>query len=133
MQFEPVLKVRAEMHMVAYEEYLYVFSKGKSDPGTSLELWREIAGAMRKSGLRRVLLEDEVDLGIKVDLDALRFMKKVKGAGVPINSKFAVVCAKERFHMIDFIASMVRRIMPYYNAKVFLDLEEAKLWLLSEV
>lgn len=113
------------------EDHLHIVAQGEASMQMSIDLWTDIARAIRETSLKRVLLEDYFNTGSRAHFEAVQFAQKLKTLSVPLGSKFAVVCSAEKYRRNDFIASIVTYVSRY-DGKIFLEIEDARAWLLSD-
>lgn len=110
--------------------YIYAHVTGEEGLENSWAYWREIATVCVKLGFKKVLVEDRLEGEIST-LDAHIFAKEfTERTGIPLGTKIASVSLPEKLPVQEFVATVVLN-WAGVNAKVFIDIDEAKKWLLA--
>lgn len=114
------------------EDYLHVVARGEATAELSLDLWVQISQSLQETKCKYVLVENYFEIGSRVHLEAFQFAKQLKTLRIPLGTKFAVVCTEKKYKLNDFIANIMTTLNRY-EGKVFLDLDDAKAWLVKDL
>lgn len=110
------------------EDCLHAKVYGVDSAEVSLDICLSISQELAKTGLKKILFEDYLDMPASKHMDIMRFIQRVVLIRIPIDTNIAVVCKPEKYGTNQFIAHTLSRLTPY-KARVFTSLTEAQMWL----
>jgi hypothetical protein len=111
-------------------KYLYAFVRGEKDSyEISRQYWQEIADECNKSGIRKVLIEEDIKENISMS-DMYRFASEIPELGFH-GVRVAFVDRQESQHQLNQFGETVATNRGLVS-RVFNNFAEAEKWLLSE-
>lgn len=112
------------------KNYFHVILKGKDSVNVSLDYWGRIFNLIREKGLKKILIEEELD-GALTALDAYKVSTKLVELAQDVHSKIAFFDRMPDHSSNNNFGETVA-ITRGVKIKVFSSLINAEKWLLKE-
>jgi len=110
--------------------YLYVFVAGEQDSyEISKQYWQEIAAECRKSGVKKVLIEEDIKENVSMQ-DMYEFAAEIPRLGF-FGIRVAFVDRQQQHHELNRFGETVATNRGLFS-RVFNNFEAGEKWLLSE-
>ncbi len=111
--------------------YVYAAMYGKNNYDLSLELWRRIMAECQKHNCFNILGENHTTEKLST-MDAYDHLKILQEVGLTLDYRVAWVDEETPTRKgLEFVETVVVKNRGMANARLFSNIEEAKLWLLG--